>query len=212
MTSLTYSAARGSAARSQRTVIFAAIAGLHAAVIALIVSGFGRVVMQMAIDPLIGIDIPIEHPVDPPAAPPPPPTLRRVEVDPGPPPVIPIEIEGAGSNAITAPFVPPQPPLAVAQPVTPPVRVIGKHRLPNTDDYYPASDIRGNVQGTSTVGVCVDASGKRTGDPTVVQSSGSASLDQGAMHVLRDGRYARAMQGDQYVPNCYQFRIVFKLK
>ena len=212
MTSLTYgSAARGSGVRSQRAFVFATIAGLHIAVIALILSGFGRVVMKMAIDPLIGIDVPIEHPVDPPAGTLPPPTLTQVPVDPGPPPDSPIDIEG-GDGAITAPFV--EAPVAqpAARPAALPIHMVGKNRLPNTDDYYPASEIRAGIEGTSTVGVCVDASGKRSSDPTLVQSSGSARLDEGAMHVLRDGRYARAMQGEQYVPNCYQFRITFKLK
>lgn len=214
MTSLTFVAAgRGSAVRSQRAVVFATIAGLHVAAIALIVSGFGRVVMQKVIDPLVGIDIPIERPVDPPAIPPPSPELTQAVVDPGPRPDIPIEIEGGGETAITAPFVdtPPQVPVLVAPPAAPPIRVIGKHRLPNTDEYYPPAEIRGNVEGASIVSVCVDANGRRSNEPSVVLSSGSANLDNAATRVARDGRYARALQGDQYVPNCYQFRIVFKI-
>jgi hypothetical protein len=45
----------------------------------------------------------------------------------------------------------------------------------------------------------------------VTQSSGDARLDKGAIGVARDGRYARAMRGDAYVPNCYGFRIIFAI-
>jgi TonB family protein len=209
MTSLTY----GSAARPQRLFLFATIAGLHAAAIALLVSGFGKVIMQMPITEIIAtvIDKPKKPPLETPQ--PPPPSLTQVKFDPIPRPDIDIDIEDGG-NTITVPFADPVPrePVVVAQPAPLPIRVVGKHRLPNTDEYYPATDRRQGVEGTSTVGVCVDANGRRTGEPTVVQSSGSASLDQGALHVLRDGRYARAMQGEAYVPNCYQFRIIFKLE
>jgi TonB family protein len=214
MTSLIYgSATRGSAARSQRTLLFAMIAGLHAAAIALLVSGFGKVLLQMPITEIIGtvIEKPKQTPVDTPQ--PQGPTLTQPFVDPGPRPDVDIDIDGDNGGAITAPFVEqPQPPVTVAPPAPLPIHLVGKHRLPNTDDYYPAKDIRDEVEGVSTVGVCIDANGRRNSEPTVVQSSGSASLDAGAMRVLRDGRYARAMQGDQYVSNCYQFRIVFKLK
>jgi TonB family protein len=215
MTSLTYGPrSRGSAVQSQRTVVFATIAGLHVAAIALIVSGFGRVIMQKAFDPIIGIDIPVVERTDPPPAPPADPQFQRPELDLGPAPDLPFDMPSDdGGTALTGPVAdtPRVAPVA-PQPVALPVRVVGKHRLPNTDDYYPASEIRAGVEGTSTVGVCVDANGKRSSDPKVVQSSGSARLDEGAMHVLRDGRYARAMQGDEYVSNCYQFRISFKLK
>jgi len=212
MTSLTYgSATRGSAARSQRVVAFATIAGLHVLVLSVIVSGFGKVAMQIVTADIKAriLEPPMETTEQPP---PPPPTLKRFEVNAGPKPDFPIDIEGPSENAITAPLVEPPVPVAVAQPAPLPIHVVGKHRLPNTDDYYPAGKIRDGIEGTSTIGVCVDVNGKRTSEPTIVQSSDDAGLDAGAMHVLRDGRYARAMRGDQYVPNCYQFRIVFKLR
>ncbi len=214
MTSLTYgSANRGSAARSQRAFVFATIAGLHAVVIALIVSGFGKVAMEMVTHEMKATVLPPVTLPERPTTQPHDPVLTRVVVPAVPPPEINIPIEDDGDGAITVPFqTAPPPSVVVDQPAPPPVRLVGQHRLPNTDIYYPAKDIRDEVEGSSTVGVCVDANGRRTGEPTVVQSSGSASLDAGAIRVLRDGRYARAMQGDQYVPNCYQFRIVFKIR
>ena len=213
MATLTYgSAQRGGAARSQRLVAFATIAGLHALVLAVIVSGFGRIAVQvLSGDITARIIDPPKDIIDPP--PPPPPTLRQIDVDAGPPPDVPIETEGGGETAISVPLAVPQPvaPVAVASPAPLPIRLVGKHRLPNTDDYYPASEIRNGVQGASIVSVCVDENGKRSNEPSVVESSGTARLDQGAMHVLRDGRYALEMQGDRYVPNCYQFRIIFKV-
>jgi TonB family protein len=212
MTSLTYSAARGSAGRSQRAIAFATIAGLHAIVIVAIVSGFARTTVQRIWDQPITIDFP-EKP-DPTVVPPPPPanpSFERPDVDTGPLPDIQIDFPSGDSTTAITPVAERPPVPTVTRPVALPIRLVGKHRLPNTDDYYPASEIRNGVEGASTVGVCVDANGKRSSDPTLVQSSGSAKLDEGAKHVLRDGRYARAMQGDQYVSSCYQFRIVFKI-
>ena len=57
--------------------------------------------------------------------------------------------------------------------------------------------------------VCVDARGNRRGEPALQQTSGDAELDAAALNVARHGRYARALQGEQPVPTCFNFRIVF---
>jgi TonB family protein len=210
MTSLTY----GSRGRPQRAIAFATIAGLHALVIGLILSGLGRTAVQMVFNST-EVEV-IDEPVK--AAPPPPPpadpTLQNTVVDLGPAPDIDLTIpdDGAGT-ALTGAISetpPQQPPVAQAAPL--PIRLVGRNRLPNTDDYYPAQKIREGIEGASVVKVCVDENGKRTGEPTVQQSSGDAGLDLGAQRVARDGRYARAMQGDKYVPNCYAFRIIFQVR
>ena len=210
MTSLTY----GSRPRPERAIAFGVIAGLHALVIGLILSGLGRAAVQMVFKgtQVEMIDEPVS--VVPPPPPPDSPDLIRKEIDLGPPPDHPFTVEDDGggtslTGAITeAP--PQQPPVAQATPL--PIRLVGRHRLPNTDDYYPAQKIRDGIEGASVVKVCVDENGKRTSEPTVQQSSGDAGLDLGAQHVARDGRYARAMQGERYVPNCYAFKIIFQVR
>ena len=96
-------------------------------------------------------------------------------------------------------------------PVAPPIRLIGANQLPNSEDYYPPDMRRQNVQGATNVRVCVDAQGKPLGEPMIEASSGFAPLDRGAVNVVRHGRYARSMQGDTPVGNCFRFRIAFKI-
>jgi len=104
------------------------------------------------------------------------------------------------------------PPGPTSAPLAEPIRVMGKHWLPSSEEYYPPDLIRIGVQGNTQVRVCVDEAGRASGAPVVEQSSGNARLDQGALNVARAGRYARSMRGDTPVPNCYHFRIVFKVK
>lgn len=92
-----------------------------------------------------------------------------------------------------------------------PLRLVGRNVMPNTEDYYPARDRRDGNEGTTEVRSCVSANGRLDGTPTVEGSSGRASLDNAAVRVARDGRYARAMRGDTAVPNCYRFRVTFRM-
>ena len=92
-----------------------------------------------------------------------------------------------------------------------PLEVIGRNQLPDTQSYYPPQLIRDGIQGASLVRVCVDARGARRLDPTLLESSGNAQLDAGALNVARHGQFARAVQGGVPVPNCYQFRINFRI-
>lgn len=101
---------------------------------------------------------------------------------------------------------------SIVPPATEPVRLIGRNSLPNSADYYPPHLRRGQVEGSTQVRACVNADGRLQGMPTVEQSSGTAALDNAAVRVARDGRYARSMQGDKPVPNCFRFRIVFTLE
>ncbi len=208
MTSLTY----GSRPRPERAIAFGVIAGLHALVIGLILSGLGRTAVTVLMaDIQAQIIDPPRTTVEPPPLPQP--TFQRVKVDVGPKPDFPVPGDDPPANAISGDVTEPLPP--AAQPAVPapePIRLVGRHRLPNTDDYYPAQKIRDGIEGASVVKVCVDENGKRTSEPTVQQSSGDAGLDLGAQHVARDGRYARAMQGDRYVPNCYAFKIIFQVR
>ena len=132
---------------------------------------------------------------------------KRIEVPPVPPlspadprpNALPAEpVDGAGGG--TATVVPPLP-----------VRLVGSNVLPNTADYYPPPLIREGVQGATSLRVCVDAQGVRQGEATIEQTSGNVLLDRAALDMARHGRYARAMQGDSPVGNCYRFRITFQI-
>jgi TonB family protein len=93
-----------------------------------------------------------------------------------------------------------------------PIRLIGRNSLPNSADYYPPHLRRSLVEGSTQVRACVNEEGRLQGLPSVEQSSGTAALDNAAVRVARDGRYARSMQGEKAVPNCFRFRIVFTLE
>ncbi|MEJ1960899.1 MAG: TonB family protein [Gammaproteobacteria bacterium] len=99
----------------------------------------------------------------------------------------------------------------IASLTEPLLRFVGRNVMPNTEDYYPARDRRDGNEGTIEVRSCVSANGRLDGTPTVENSSGRASLDNAAVRVARDGRYAKAMRGETPVPNCYRFRVTFKM-
>jgi len=72
-----------------------------------------------------------------------------------------------------------------------PLVVVGRHRLPNTEDYYPPHEKRLGIEGTSVVRVCVDETGRRQGEPVIERSSGNARLDEGALNIARRAIRAR---------------------
>jgi TonB family protein len=82
------------------------------------------------------------------------------------------------------------------------------------DDYYPSAAKRLEEQGIATVGVCVDANGRLTSDPTTVQSSGSSRLDQGALQLAKagSGHYRATTEDGRRVSSCYSFRVRFELR
>jgi protein TonB len=108
----------------------------------------------------------------------------------------------------------PEPPQPAAQP--PVVRVQGGpgQGFPNTDDYYPQSAIREDKQGDVGVRVCVDDKGRLTGNPTLAQSSGIASIDGGALRLAKaaSGHYRPTTENGQPVSSCYPFLIRFQLR
>jgi TonB family protein len=104
---------------------------------------------------------------------------------------------------------PPAPPQAIN-------RVLGGpgRGFPNTDDYYPSVARRMGERGVVAVSVCVDAKGRLTADPTLAQSSGSASLDEGGLKLAKagSGHYRPTTEDGVPVSSCYVYRIRYDLK
>jgi TonB family protein len=86
--------------------------------------------------------------------------------------------------------------------------------FPNPDDYYPSAAKRREEQGIATVRVCVGANGRLTSEPTTVQTSGSARLDEGALQLAKagSGHYRATTEDGRSVNACYSFRVRFELR
>jgi TonB family protein len=134
-----------------------------------------------------------------------PPPDFHLRTDPDPNTVVTTE----GSKEPPMPFIPQSPPEAVHQ-------VLGGPGVgfPNTDDFYPPQARRLDEQGVGTVQVCVDTNGRLTADPTLVQGTGSARLDDGALKLARagSGHYRATTENGRPVNSCYAFRVRFQLK
>lgn len=197
---------------SQRAIVLGAIVGFHVLLAYLLATGLGASVIQVITPPLIMQ--PYEEPterVDPP--PPPPVDFDRVPIE-VPPPVTAINEATDDGNRISA-VIDTGPPKVDPVPIAPrvePIHLVGKHSLPNTEDFYPPVARRLGIEGATNVQVCVDERGRMVNKPTVLQSSGDARLDQGALQVAQAGKYARSARGETFVPNCYAFRIIFTMK
>jgi len=200
---------RDAAFVSRRTPALLLIAGLHVALIYFLATGIVPTVVK-AIPEVIKTRI-FEAPRTPPPPLPPGPRIEPVRV----------EVPEQGSlnlspvpDAITAAQVvepPPSPsPTVVVN------RILGGpgKGFPATADFYPADAIRAGQTGTATVRVCVDANGRLTADPTLAQSSGSASINKGALRLAKAGSgYYRATTEDgRPVSSCYSFRARFDLR
>ena len=158
-------------------------------------------------------------PVPPEKLPPPlPPRIKMIDaprlvVD--PPPKIDIDIDATTQvvEKSPEPYSPPLPPEAPTHVVR---QVAGGPGagFPATADFYPSLSIRLEEEGISTVRVCVDSRGKLTSDPTTVNSSGSARLDEGALKLARagSGHYRATTEDGRPVNSCYPLGIRFQLK
>jgi TonB family protein len=197
---------------SRRTLIFVLIIGLHA----LVIYGFATRVVHTALASIPGrIDV-VFLPRPTPRIPPPPkiaPTFAHFTPQIDPPPW--------SEVALQPPVTPPLNPLLPSEPSVPlparPVsRVIGGPGagFPNTDDFYPAAARRLGESGMTTVGVCVDGTGRLTGKPTIAATSGSPRLDEGALGLARagSGHYRPTTENGSPVSACYAFRVRFELR
>jgi TonB family protein len=86
--------------------------------------------------------------------------------------------------------------------------------FPNTDDFYPPRAIRAEMQGLAAVNACVDANGRLTSEPSILESAGSPILDQAALRLARagSGHFQPSTEDGKAVAGCFGFRIRFTLK
>lgn len=200
---------------SRRTGVLVGIIAFHILLLYGLVSGLARKVVEVVAAPLQTDLIEEIKPEDKPP-PPPPPQMERPPVQVPPPDVvidIPMETNTTAISNVTDRPVPPPPP--VAAPVERKVvRVAPKldvRRSPSTDEFYPASARRAEIEGVTTVRACVGPDGRVAGDPTVTNSSGTASLDEAAVKWARRARFSPGTEDGTAVQMCFQFNVRFKL-
>lgn len=199
---------------SRRTGVLVGIIAFHLLLVYGLVTGLARKVVEVVAAPLQTDLIEEIKPEDKPP-PPPPPQMERPPVE-IPPPDIAIDIPmETNTTAISNVTDRPVAPVAVAPPVErKSVRVGPKldvRRSPSTADFYPASARRAEIEGVSTVRACVAADGKVSGDPTVTNSSGNASLDEAAVKWARRARFTPGTEDGTPIEVCTQFNVRFKL-
>jgi protein TonB len=200
---------------SRRTGVLVGIILFHLLLLYGLVSGLARKVVEVVAAPLQTDLIEDIKPEDKPP-PPPPPQMERPPVQVPPPDVvidIPMETTTTAISNVTDRPVPPPPP--VTAPVErKAVRVAPKldvRRSPSTDEYYPASARRAEIEGVTTVRACVGPDGRVAGDPTVTNSSGTASLDEAAVKWARRARFSPGTEDGVAVEICTAFNVRFKL-
>jgi protein TonB len=179
-----------------------------------LVSGLARKVVEVVAAPLVTDMIEEVKPEDKPP-PPPPPQMERPPVQVPPPDIaidIPMETNTTAISNVTDRPVPP--PAPVAPPVRQTVRVGAKldlRRSPSTDEFYPASARRAEIQGVTTVRMCVGVDGKMSQEPTVANSSGNSSLDEAALKWSRRARWSPGTEDGKPIESCSSFNVRFKL-
>ena len=199
---------------SRRSVTLVLVVALHIAVLYGLMTSLGFNITKLISSPLQNQVVQEPHPqLLPPLPPPPTFTHSKVEANiPEFPQTRDVEeTEGVipQPQGIQVPSPPSMPPHVVN-------RVLGGpgSGFPNTDDFYPSAAKRMEEQGIATVRVCVDVNGRLTSEPTTVQSSGSARLDQGALQLAKAGsrHYKASTEDGRPVNSCYAFRVRFQLR
>ena len=197
---------------SRRSITLMLVVALHGAVFYGLMAGLDFNITKLISSPLQNQILSEPHPktLPPPL---PPPTLTHGIIDAVIPEFSPPHDPTEKVNVLTQPAgKPPQ--------VPPPAHVVSRvpggpgGGFPNTDDFYPSAAKRMEEQGVAMIGVCVDANGRLTSDPTTVQSSGSARLDEGALNLAKagSGHYRASTEDGRPVNSCYAFRVRFQLR
>ena len=199
---------------SRRMGVLVGIGLFHILLVYGLMSGLARKVIEVVVAPIQTELLEDIKPEDKPP-PPPPPQMERPPVQ-VPPPYISIDIPmetntTAISNVTDRPVSPPAPVAVVERR---PVRVAPKldlRRSPSTDEFYPASARRAEIQGVTTVRMCVGANGRMSQEPTVANSSGNTSLDQAALKWSRRARWSPGTEDGTPIESCSSFNVRFKL-
>jgi TonB family protein len=86
--------------------------------------------------------------------------------------------------------------------------------FPNTNDFYPSASIFRQEEGAATVEACVDAKGRLTSEPKIIESARSSRLDEAALKLAKagSGHYRATTEDGQPVNSCYAFRVRFTLR
>lgn len=196
---------------SRRTAVVLLIVALHLLLIYGLVTGMAHAVLKRIPDA-------IEATFVKPAAriaPPPPPEVRLGAVRVPVPSTLSIEVD-PGPAAITDTSIAPIAPIQTPHPSRPIVRVLGGpgRDFPNSADFYPDASRRLGETGVATIQACVDDNGRLTAQPRVVQSSGSARLDAGAVKlaIAGSGHYRATTEDGRPVQGCYAFRVRFDFR
>jgi TonB family protein len=201
---------------SGRTVAVLGIVGLHGLIVYAFATGMVHKVVK-AIEPSVAVFHDEPRKFDRPPSLPPPTDLHRPRPVAIPDPEVPpIDIDKVGTFVIPVVQAPPGAGTATV-PQPPPVKRVrgGPGRgFPTTDEYYPAHEIRDGVTGTATVSVCTDEKGRLTAAPTLVTTSGSAGLDQGALRLAKagSGHYRATTEDGRAVSSCYPFLVTFSMR
>ena len=197
---------------TSRAIVFVAAVLFHILVGYFIASGLARKAIDSIAAPLV-TDIVEEVKEKQKPPPPPPPEMVRPPVEVPPPEVsidVPIETNSTAITDVTDKPLPKAPPAPVAKAVQIGPRLDVK-RSPSTDDYYPPSARRAEIEGISTVRACVSTDGKTSGEPTVSNSSGNAALDEAAIKWTKRARFAPGTEDGKPIEMCTQFKVRFKL-
>ena len=198
---------------SRRMGVLVGIGLFHILLVYGLMSGLARKVIEVVVAPIQTELLEDIKPEDKP--PPPPPQMERPPVQVPPPDIsidIPMETNTTAISNVTDRPVSPPAPVAVVE--RRPVRVAPKldlRRSPSTDEFYPASARRAEIQGVTTVRMCVGANGRMSQEPTVANSSGNTSLDQAALRWSRRARWSPGTEDGNPVEICPSFNVRFKL-
>ena len=201
---------------SRRTLAFLLIVGVHGVLILVLANGLTHGFIKIIPGVMVGgvIDDVPNHQIPPPL---PPPLKFSPPVIDIPPTDVPVDVpadDGHTIQQVIAPpedhLPPPSAPLHVAK------RVLGGpgKAFPNTDDFYPIDARRRGEKGIATVRTCVDEKGRLTAAPMIARSSGSGSLDEGALKLAKagSGHYRPTTEDGLSVNSCYEFLIRYDLK
>jgi protein TonB len=199
---------------SRRTGAIVLILALHILALYGFASGLGHQLITYMPGPIQGVLLP-QQPTPPQSLPRPEVTFHPQRIDmPVVAPDFVFPDDAAPNPAGIAPTV--SPPTSVPAPEHKVTRVAGGPGagFPATDDFYPAASRRSGESGIATVRVCVDGRGRLTQGPEILESAGSALLDQSALKLARagTGHYRPTVEDGRAINDCYAYRIRFELR